>query len=297
MSSLRMLAAVAVGALALLVGEAPRAGADPILAVIDVRPILDRHPAIGNSLGLAYSPASDVIFLSHGSDPRGGFIDTIDLSGNLVDELNFQVAYRPESYPTSLSYDAGSGHLFVLAAGVGGDPSIGKVVEMSQDGSTIFGEFTTPLGGGGGIAVRDDGIWQSFFASDTIRHYTRDGLFIEDVSVASSFPGFPGPHDIASSFNGGFLLADPFGRRIVEIDTAGKEIAAVSTAALGGGLAIATDTNTERTFLQVDNDQVYVLSSDFIGVVPEPSTLTEVGIGIMGLVGYGLARRQVSTRI
>ncbi len=286
MRSLRMPAALCLGILALMACGAQRTEANPILGVLDIRPILNRHPGIGNSLGLAYNPISDFLYLAHGSEPSGGFIYTLDLSGNLLNELNFQAVYRPGSYPTSLSYDRSSGHLFVFAFGIG--PEVGNIIEMSPDGSTIFRELTVPLGGGGGIVVRDDGIWQSLFASDIIRHYTRDGVFIEDVSVAGSFPGFPGPDDIASSFISGFFLVDHFGRRLVEVDVRGNEIAAVSTAnlAFGSGLAIASDVMTQRIFLQVDNAEIYALSSEVVGAIPEPGSLTLSGIGTFGLIGY-----------
>jgi hypothetical protein len=209
-----------------------------------------------------------VIYLAHGSSPLRGFIYTLDIDGNLLNELNFQLAYRPESYPTSLSYDRSSGHLFVFAFGV--EEGIGNIVEMSPDGSTIFSEFTVPLGGGGGILVRDDGIWQSLFASDIIRHYTREGVFIEDVSVAESFP-FTGPNDLTTSFTGGFFIVNGDLQRIVEVDMAGHEVAAVSTATLGAGngLAIDADVMTQRIFLQVNNEEIYVLSAEFIGVTPK----------------------------
>jgi hypothetical protein len=272
MSNLRILAAVFVGALTLLVSGAQQTGADPLLGVIDIRPILARHPDIGNSLGVAYNPTSDVIYLAHGSGgpAPGSFIYTLDIQGMLLNELNFQLAYRPESFPTSLSYDSNSGRLFVFALGVG--EGIGNIVEMSPDGSTIFSEFTVPLGGGGGIVARDDGIWQSLFTSDIIRHYTRDGGFIEDVSLADSFPpGFPGPSDLTSSFMDGFFIADFFGRRIVEVDIAGTEVTAVSTSSLGDGrgLAIDADVKNQRIFLQVNNEEIYVLSAEFIGVTPK----------------------------
>jgi hypothetical protein len=143
---------------------------------------------------------------------------------------------------------------------------------MSPDGSTIFSEFTVPLGGGGGIVARDDDIWQSLFTSDIIRHYTRDGGFIEDVSLVDSFPpGFPGPSDLTSSFMDGFFIADFFGRRIVEVDIAGTEVTAVSTSSLGDGrgLAIDADVKNQRIFLQVNNEEIYVLSAEFIGVTPK----------------------------
>ena len=260
------------------------AGADPILGVIDIRPLLGMHPEAGNSLGLAYDPVSDVLYLSHGSDPRGGFIYKLDTGGNLLSEFNFETAYRPGSYPTALSYDASSSHLFVLALGVG--DGIGNIVEMSPDGSTIFRELTVPLGGGIGVAVRDDGIWQSLFASDIIRHSTRNGVFIEDFSVASSFPGFPGPYNLTSSFTNGFFIIDHFGRRIVEVDLHGNEVAVASTASLGDGrgLAIGSDVRARRIFLQVNNQEIYILSPEFIEPVVAVPALSKTGFLVLCLL-------------
>ena len=61
---------------------------------------------------------------------------------------------------------------------------------MSVDGSTIFREIELPTGLGGGLGpmVREDGIWQPLPQGDAIRRYTRDGVFIEDISVSESFP-------------------------------------------------------------------------------------------------------------
>ena len=243
-----------------------------ILSVIDIRPIIERHD-IGNALGLAYNPNRNVIYLSHGSDPRGGFIYTLDTRGNLLSEFNFQTAYRAGFWPTSLTYDSTTGHLFVYALSLVG---ITNLVEMTPDGSTIFGEVTIP--GGGGVMVRDDGIWQTVFANDAIRHYTRSGEFIEDVSLAASFPpGFPGPESLTSSFKDGasrgFFVVDHFGQRIVEVDEEGHEIAAVTTATLGDpvtadgrGLAIATDLAGRRIFLQGNNKFIFVLSPAFMKI-------------------------------
>jgi hypothetical protein len=145
---------------------------------------------------------------------------------------------------------------------------------MSPDGYTIFGEFTIP-NTDHGVIVRDDGIWQTGFANDVIRHYTRGGEFIEDMSVATSFPpGFPGPSALTSSFTGGllrgFFVLDDFGQRIVEVDKEGHEIAAVTTAMLGdgvtAGLAIATDLAGHRIFLQGDNKFIFLLSPAFMKI-------------------------------
>jgi hypothetical protein len=64
---------------------------------------------------------------------------------------------------------------------------------------------------------------------------------------------------------------DLFGRRIIEVDIAGNEVTAVLTALLGDGdgrgLAIDSDVSTQRIFLQVNNEGMYVLSSELIGYV------------------------------
>jgi hypothetical protein len=60
-------------------------------------------------------------------------------------------------------------------------------------------------------------------------------------------------------------------RRIVEVDIAGRELAAVSTALLGDGrgLAIDSDLSTHRIFLQINNEEIYVLSSEFVRALPK----------------------------
>jgi hypothetical protein len=150
-------------------------------------------------------------------------------------------------------------------------------VEIDPHTANILSDLPIDTDGGGGINVRGDGIWQARFAEDIIRHYTRDGVFIEHVSVAASFPGFSGPEALTSSFTGGFFIADFFGQRIVEVDIAGYEVAAVSTALLGdgNGLAIESDINTQRIFLQVNNEEIHVLSSEFIGATAKPISIDQ----------------------
>ncbi len=246
-----------------------------VLKSIDIQSILLRHN-VGNTPGLAYNAASDVLYLAHGSDPSGGFIYTLDLRGNLIREINLQQVYRPGSYPNSLSYDDVTGHLFVEVIVELPSGPHWTIVEMSPDGSSIFREISVPGPVGGGQSmVRADGIWQTQFALDTIRHYTADGKFVEEISVEASFPpGFPGPEALTSAIDdptGGFLLVDHFGQRIVQVDGVGREIAATTTGTLdktlgggGRGQAIATDSGTPRIFLVGSRGHIFVLSPDYL---------------------------------
>jgi hypothetical protein len=167
-----------------------------------------------------------------------------------------------------LSYDRTIGHLFVIAAVPVGAGFLSHFVEIDPNTGNILRDILIDTYGGGGIHVRDDGVWQARFAEDVIRQYTRDLIFVRDVSVAASFAGFPGPEALTSSFvEGGFFIVDYSGSRIVEVDITGREIAAVSTATLGDGrgLAIDSDKASQRIFLQIANQQIYVLSSEFLG--------------------------------
>lgn len=294
MSPLQRLAVACCLGFALLGGDARPLRADPILDVIAIDTLLARHD-IGNALGLAFNPQANVLYLAHGSDQRGGFIYTLDAQGTLLNEVNLQSLY-PGAFPTSLSFDSSSGHLVVVVAVPVGVGFVEHLMEIAPYTAHIFSDLLIDTDGGGGIHVRDDGLWQARFAEDVIRHYTRGGSALNDVSVASSFPGFPGPLALTSSFIGGFFVVDHFGRRIVEVDMVGHEVTAVSTAALGDGrgLAIDADVKTQRLFFQVNNEAIYVLSSEFIGVpIPEPAPLLLFGSGLVVLMG--LARKSIST--
>jgi hypothetical protein len=249
--------------LLVLAGTTAEATGQTVLDVVDIRPLIARHD-IGNALGLAYNQQLDVLYLAHGSDSRGCFIYTLDPHGNLLNELDFQQAYREEAFIESLAYDDLTGHFVLLAAVPDGAGFDSHVVEMSVDGTAIFDDIG--LDADGGIAVRQDGIWQARFSEDLIRHYERDGTFIDNVSVAESFPGFTGPLALAPSFTGGFLIVDHFGRRLIEITSNGDRIAEASTSTLGDGrgLAIATDIASERVFLQIDNEDIFVLARAFV---------------------------------
>jgi hypothetical protein len=79
-----------------------------------------------------------------------------------------------------------------------------------------------------------------------------------------------GPGALASSFRGGFFLVDGTNiPRLVEVDGSGKELAEASTATLPGagfgrGLAIDSDADSQRIFLQVENAQIFILSPEFL---------------------------------
>ena len=267
MRNLQSLVGTGLGAIATFVALAIPLRAQPtILDVIELGPILARHD-VGNALGLAFDPQLNVFYLTHGSDTRGAFIYTLDAQGRLLDEYDFQSAYAPGSFLESLSYDEASGHLFALAEVPVGTDFVAHLLELEPGAFTVLTDQVIDNAGGGGIHVRTDGIWQARFAEDVIRHYSRALALIDDVSVAASFPGFPGPSALTSSFRGGFFLVDHFDRRLVEVDTAGHQIAEASTAMLRGfgrALAIDIDRATRRIFLQVENSAIYVLSDEFI---------------------------------
>ena len=263
-------AAVAAFALMLSVASASAAAASGAIQIIDIRPVIGRHNA-GNSLGLAYNPDLNVIYLSHGSDIRGGFIYTVDLDGHFLNEIDFWAAYQSQAIPTSLTYDRSTGHLFVLAEVPAGADFVTHLVEISVDGSTSFSDLD--LGDASfltSMIVRDDGLWSTHYSAHAIRHYSRTGALIEEISVADAFPFTEGPFALASSFSGGFFVVDHFGRRLVEVDGVGEEIAEGSTATLPGvigagrALAIDSDVDSQRIFIQVENRQIYILPPEFL---------------------------------
>ena len=262
-----LLASTALALLAPGVTATTKFQADPIIDVIDIEPVLARHD-IGNALGLAFDPRLQVFYLGHGSGSQGAFIYTLDAEGALLNEFDLEAAYQPGVILESLSFDLTSGHLFVLAAVPAGQGFVGHLLEIDPLTFSLLDDRL--ISTFGSIHVRADGIWQALFAEDVIRHYSRALAFIEDVSVAGSFPGYTGPIALTSSFRGGFFVVDHFERRLVEVDTAGRELAEASTAMLGDGrgLAIATDLTTRRIFLQVNNQSIFVLSDEFIGRSP-----------------------------
>jgi hypothetical protein len=238
-------------------------GVSGVIQVIDVSSILQRKD-LGNSLGLAYNADLNVIHLSQTTAVGDkGFLYTVDLGGHLLLELDFETLYRPGFVPLSLSYERSSGHLFVVAAG-----SEAHLLDMSPDGATIFSDMI--IEDSGAMVVRSDGLWQLRNARGIIRHYSRAGVFIEDISASNAFGSFDQALALATSFRGGFFLVDNLGGRLVEVNGGGTEIAEGMTAVLPGvavvgrGMAIDTDLSSQRIFLQVENAQIYVLSQQFL---------------------------------
>ena len=118
MITFKMLAATCIGGV--MMGATPalplsgQLADDPILAVIDLAPVLDRHRDLGNAIGLAFDPPRQVLYLGHSgfadapnqpnSIPRS-FIYTLDLQGNVLNEFDFEQGYfeRTLSSPARLS--------------------------------------------------------------------------------------------------------------------------------------------------------------------------------------------------
>jgi hypothetical protein len=119
--------------------------------------------------------------------------------------------------------------------------------------------------------VRDDGIWHYVYPEQVLRHYTRDGQFIEDLSLDESIQR----HAVGSLLPGddpnGFLLLDFFGRQIIRADRNGRQLGAVTTAMLsdfpqhGRLSAVAMDPSGLRLFVMGDG-YVFILSPDFLKV-------------------------------
>jgi hypothetical protein len=75
-----------------------------------------------------------------------------------------------------------------------------------------------------------------------------------------------GPSALAPDFNGGLLVDDQFGRRLLDIDINGTLLAAATTQSFGIGqvLAVASDSSLKRIFFQVGNRELDFFSSGLI---------------------------------
>ncbi len=220
---------------------------------------------IGNISGVACNPIFDIVYLAHGSDDRGARIHTIDLDGRLLDSWDF-VAATGKDFPTSVSYDSTSGHLFMIAStSMDGGRWKTAIVETSTDGTAIYNEIDITgqdYGhGGDGLYVGLDDIWITSFTNDTITRLSKQGHFLEQFPVEGFPTGFPGPLDLMASFEGGFFLLDGFGRRIVQVDRTGgyvDELSIMAGSWDGFGLTLDSDLLNGRIFIN-DDDNLYVI--------------------------------------
>lgn len=276
---IKIVATTCLVCLGVLFGSAGELRAGMLLETIDIRTILASHGP-GNISGLAFNPSARVFYLSHNPMTAGnyytlGFIYTLDSRGALIDEIDLQKVYKPGCLTSSLSYDSTTGHLLIVAAVPTGSYYESRLLEMDPQTAVILNDAPIDSDGGGGITVSGNDIWQARFSEDIIRHYTRAGIYIEDVSVAGSFPGFPGPIGLAPSFSGGFYLMDFFNGRLVEVDSSGRELAAIATEVIGADrdIAIASDVNSRHIFL-ANNGFIYVLALDpkMISINIKPNT-------------------------
>lgn len=266
-----------------------------MVASVKAGPIVISHGLYGihdgNILGIAYNPNADVIYLAHGSDTRGGYIRTIDLRGNLLSTWDFRAATGLD-YATSLSYDASSGHLFAGTEKYEDAGGQRGLIEMSPDGSTIYGQVDlthSDYGDGGlGLCVGRGSIWLSSYRNETITQLSMQGEFMRQFPV-EGFAGDGGPVDLAADFDDGFFLLDHFGSRIVEVDNAGKCIAELSMWDTWSirPLAIDSDLSTGRIFVN-DDDYLYVFSGGDLSPFP-PASVPLPSAALLEVFGLGVA--------
>lgn len=250
--------------------------------VIDVQ----RYQTVshGNMLGLAYDASRQELTFPNGFDGESKVV-TITLDGNLVREwsLNRLIGNGFISGGlTGLSYDPEKDGLFAWRfRSSDGNHYRNDLLHTSLDGTEVFGEFAVSGDlGGDGLLVEGDSIWTTKFNTDTIHKYSRNGDLLSTTPVEGFPDGFPGPLGIARAFDEGFFLVDHFGERIVHVNEAGQLLGAISTASFGDGrgMAIATDLAEQRTFLLINNAQIYVLRG-----VPEPSISAFFCMGLLAI--------------
>lgn len=231
------------------------------------------RPGFGNLNGFAYDPSRNLFYLSHSSHvgPKVSVIYALDFDGKLVNEWDFTKKYKEVLAIASLSYDRASGHLFVGTA----TDILSKVklraVECSVDGENIFSDVVLDYGLGY-FTIEESEIWATDFANDRILCFSRAGYFQSEYSLSKSFGGYPGPCDLASSFHSGFFVADHFRKLLLEFDRSGNELNAFSTASLGDGRVhgVASDSETRRLFLSVNNEKIFIISDDELSELKVP---------------------------
>jgi DNA-binding beta-propeller fold protein YncE len=308
----------------LLVGSGASAANSQVLRYSDTGEFLGVFVAPGNNLvqprGLAFGPDGNLYVACVGSDrilryngTTGAFIDTFIPPGAPTLHQPVKLIFRDDGFlyvstfgndgiPGSsvLRFNAttgafanafvpsGSGGLF-LADGMAFGPDGNLYVSGVQSNASVLRYngmtgaflgvvasdlgFNSPrglaFGPDGNLYVTIVGASGPFPANSVVRLDPTTGAFL-GVFVASGSGGLNFPRDLEFLPDGSLLVAGYFSNQVLHYSNTGEFL---NVAASGGGLFQAT------FFVQQ--------------AIPEPGTITLLGFGILGLLGYaGWRRRQ-----
>lgn len=262
-----------------------------------------------NFLGIAYNSTLEQLYIARGAVP-GGAIHTIDLEGNLINTLDFDIAYGGPFSISNIEYDEDLNRFFVDGSRlvgysvtedgyVSGGYWEGRLVEVSMDGSIIYNDYDQAGTVYDGLMVTSAGIWQLDYDSESIVHFSKADSLLDSIPLPALLPSSWFGHrlDLAPSFDGGFFVYDSYGGtgRVVEFDSTGNYTNEFSTMAGtwdGEGWAIDSDLASRRIFLN-DNENVYIITEGGLppyippiippSAIPAPSAifLTSIGVGFV----------------
>jgi hypothetical protein len=228
----------------------------------------------GNLLGLAYDTEGRKFYLSHSSHSgsKSCLIYIVDIDGNKKGEIEFSSLVKDSRSITSLSYRNDIKRLFVGYATDVLSKSKLRVAEISSDGKKIFSDISLDIKYSN-ICVSDKGIWSTIFPQDKLSLFNYDGGLETEISLSESFGGYPGPGDLARSFDEGLFIVDHYRKMIIEVDEGGKEICAYSTSSFGDGrgVGIATNLEHERLFLSVNNEAIFEIKKEKLRTLLAPA--------------------------
>jgi len=230
----------------------------------------------GNILGLAYNPGQNLLYLSHSSHvgPKSCLIYIIDSEGNKKGEIEFSSLFKDSMCITSLSYRNDLKRLFVAYGTDVLSKSKLRVAELSSDGSKVFSDISLDYKYGE-VCVTNSGIFSTIFSKDKLTLFTLNGDAETEMSLSDSFGGYPGPGDLAPSFDDGLFIVDHYRKMIIEVDNNGKEVNAYSTSSFDDGRGFGVDSDLEggRLFIAINNESIFILDKNefpsFIAPPPE----------------------------
>lgn len=150
---------------------------------------------ISNALGIAVNPANKEIFLttlSYGGEPN---LWKFSSDGTLINSVRVNIDLG-QSGSLESAVVGKNGHLFICATkDLGDDVYERSIIEVSQDGTTIFSSFSSDqyTQGGNGIAynVENDHIFISSLTDKKVYETGLDGSLLKSFDVVNS------PVDIA----------------------------------------------------------------------------------------------------